>query len=376
MRKSLLAIALVLSPIFTQAGFCQTNARTEVAIPDIPGYLTLACDFHMHTVFSDGRVWPSIRPEEAWREGLDAIAITDHIEYLPHKDDVKTDNFNRSVELAGGSAAAHQILLIKGAEITRDMPPGHFNAIFLRDANALAKEDYKDAIKAAVDQGAFVFWNHPGWRQPGTIPIWYAEHTEILNNGWMHGMEIVNDHDYYPKAFGWCLEKNITILGNSDVHTPIQMAFDPQDNEHRPITLVFATGKTHKAVKEALFAGRTAVYFEKYILGREKYLKPIFNESVQIASSHNEGGQIIVQIHNSSCVSFELRSSGKIENVSFPGKLTLYAGKTVLAKIEAEEEQPLPGSIALPYIVNNLLIAPDKGLPVRLTVRGDAPGEI
>ena len=59
----------------------QAQERRIPNIPDIPGYQTLICDFHMHTVFSDGRVWPTVRVDEAWREGLDAIAITDHLEY-------------------------------------------------------------------------------------------------------------------------------------------------------------------------------------------------------------------------------------------------------------------------------------------------------
>ncbi len=368
MRKLLFAACCLVALLLAPVGFCQTNARTEIAIPDIPGYLTLACDFHAHTVFSDGNVWPPIRPEEAWMEGLDAIAITDHIEYVPHKDDVKTEDFNRSFELARESAAERQILLIRGAELTRDMPPGHFNAIFLQDANALAKEDYKDAIKAAMDQSAFIFWNHPGWKQPGTIPIWYPEHTELFNNGWVRGMEIVNDREYYPKAFQWCLEKNITMLGNSDVHDPVHMAWDFQNGEHRPITLVFATEKTERAIKQALFAGRTAVYNGKYLLGKEEYLKPIFEASVQIASPYGKENEISIQIQNSSCVTFELHSSGKIDHVSFPEELTLYAGKTVLSKVQIEQKQPPVGEIALPYVVSNLLLAPDRGLPVRLKV--------
>lgn len=52
----------------------------DIKIPDILGYKTLKCDLHLHTVFSDGTVWPAERVEEAWRKGLDAVAITDHIE--------------------------------------------------------------------------------------------------------------------------------------------------------------------------------------------------------------------------------------------------------------------------------------------------------
>ena len=32
----------------------QANVRTEISIPDFDGYETLKCDFHIHTVFSDG----------------------------------------------------------------------------------------------------------------------------------------------------------------------------------------------------------------------------------------------------------------------------------------------------------------------------------
>lgn len=41
--------------------FSQTVTETgenspKFEIPDIPGYFTMKCDFHMHTVFSDGKV--------------------------------------------------------------------------------------------------------------------------------------------------------------------------------------------------------------------------------------------------------------------------------------------------------------------------------
>ena len=108
--------------------------RSEVKIPDIPGYLTLKCDFHMHSVFSDGWVWPTLRCDEAWREGLDVFSITEHIEnrYHSYDDDIKID-LNRSHQVTLPGAEALGLLLIKGGEITREMPPGHFNAIFLKD---------------------------------------------------------------------------------------------------------------------------------------------------------------------------------------------------------------------------------------------------
>ena len=83
--------------------FGQLHVRNNIRIPNILGYQTLKCDFHIHTVFSDGNVWPTIRPEEAWREGLDAIAITDHIEYTPHEADIPVAH-NRSFEVTKPAA--------------------------------------------------------------------------------------------------------------------------------------------------------------------------------------------------------------------------------------------------------------------------------
>jgi histidinol phosphatase-like PHP family hydrolase len=78
--------------------------------------------------------------EEAWREGLDAIAITDHIEYKPHRGDVRPDS-ERAYEIARAAGVEKGLIIIRGAEITRDMPPGHWNAIFLKDIKALDTSD-------------------------------------------------------------------------------------------------------------------------------------------------------------------------------------------------------------------------------------------
>ena len=34
--------------------------RYIINLPDLDGYKTLKCDFHMHTVFSDGNLWISV----------------------------------------------------------------------------------------------------------------------------------------------------------------------------------------------------------------------------------------------------------------------------------------------------------------------------
>ncbi len=347
-------------------GLSQPNVRTEINIPDIPGYVTLKCDFHIHTVFSDGDVWPPVRVEEAWCEGLDAIAITDHIEVLPHKEDIPPINFNRSYELAQSRADQLNIILIRGAEITKSMPPGHFNAIFITDANLLNTEKWQDAIKAAIDQKAFVFWNHPGWRQPNNIPIWYDEHTEIYNNGWMLGMEIVNGWDYYPLAHQWCLDKKITMLGNSDIHKPIAMSADPGKANHRPMTLVFAKEKSALAIYDAMKARRTAVYSGNLLIGEEIYVRPIVDNSLTFENLEMTimgKDRTVLFIHNSSAIDYELVAVSESNEISFPKNITLYSNKTSRLELRGKSEEFIGNKeLQLPYRVQNVLTAQGQGL--------------
>ncbi|MBN2414159.1 histidinol-phosphatase [candidate division KSB1 bacterium] len=344
-------------------------SRTEINIPDIPEYTTLKCDLHMHTVFSDGNVWPTIRVAEAWRDGLDAISITDHIEYLPHTDDIPK-NLNRPYEIALPHAEAMDLLFPMGAEITRERPTGHINAIFLNDINPLDTEVVNDAIKAAVDQGAFVFMNHPGWRQPNNIGIWYDEHTVLLENGWLHGVEVVNGSDYYPEAHQWCLDKKLTMMANSDVHNPIDYEYNQSTGKHRPVTLVFVKEKSLKGIKEALFGRRTAVFKENLLIGEKQFIEPIFYQSVKIKNPQitiKGTNSVNIQIHNDSDISYELVSDTTLTDIFYPSTITLQANKTVVLTVGGKiKDINATKEIALPYVAKNLLIEPAKGLPVKL----------
>jgi len=345
------------------AAFAFGQSRREINFPDIMGYKTLKCDLHMHTVFSDGSVWPPVRVDEAWSEGLDVISITDHIEYQPHKDDVPT-NHGRSYEIAVSRAKERNILLIRGAEFTRETPPGHFNAIFLDDVKPLAVENLIDGIKIANEQNAFVFWNHPGWKPEHKG--WFDTHTTLYENKLMHGIEVVNGDSYYPEAHQWCLEKNLTMMGNTDIHQPATLLETSPDN-HRSMTLVFARERSIEAVKEALVEGRTTVWFKDQLIGRKKYLDAIFKESVEIGKPYNKYKETIwVEIKNNSDIDIVLERAG----TQGPDKLTLAANATtiLMTGIDTKADEA-PEQIELSYVARNFLIAPDKGLPVTLTIR-------
>ncbi len=369
-RARAVLLSLVLVSFLAVCASGQVEPRREIGIPDIPGYLTLKCDFHMHTVFSDGLVWPIVRVQEVWRDGIDVFSITDHIEYQPHAEDVPTKH-NRPYEIAKPGADALGLLIIRGAEITRQKPPGHFNAVFLDDAALLQKDDFKEAIKAAVDQGAFIMWNHPGW--PDNSEIWYPIHTELYEAGWLHGIEVVNGDTYYPMAHKWSIEKKLTIFGNSDVHDPIDVDYDPAAGEHRPATLVFATERSLDAIKEALKQRRTAIYTQDRLIGEEQYLKPLYEASIEVLTSEVElQGRVRnrIFIRNSSEVPLYLESAGSVVDISVPERLTLDAGSTTVMVIRAiSADISAERDVEIPFTVSNFLIAPSKGLPVKLMLK-------
>jgi predicted metal-dependent phosphoesterase TrpH len=361
-------LIILLTVFFFQLGNAQS--RRVINIPNISGFQTLKCDFHMHTVFSDGTVWPTVRINEAWYEGLDAISITDHIEYRPHSIDLVADH-NRSYELAEPLSQEKKIILIKGAEITRSMPPGHLNALFISNANLLDREDVNDAIKEARDQGAFILWNHPGWKaqQPDTT-LWWDEHTYLLENDLLHGIEVYNYSSYYPEALDWANEKKLTMFANSDVHGPMDV-----NDGHRPITLVFAKSRTKGGIKEALFARRTAVYFDHTIMGHSDVLEPLFFASLKYDNTplkiKNEQSSA-VYIKNNSDVDYELELVQPGVGFEAPNSLTLKAHHvTSLSLTGNSDEIENTQKVDVYYYVKNMFTASDENLVITFTFQNN-----
>ncbi len=382
MKKSYRWVPVLLTlSLFALAGALQAHdpnprVRTPVHFPDILGYKTLRCDFHIHTVFSDGQVWPDVRPEEAWREGLDVIAITDHIEYQPHKSDLPT-NHNRSYEIADEQGKILSITVVKGSEVTRDMPPGHLNAIFITDSNPLDTENWRDALREASRQRAFIFWNHPGWKgqQADGKARWYPEHDELLSQGLLNGIEVANAREYYPEVHRWCLEKKLTMLSNSDIHAPLNLDYLVHEGDHRPMTLVFARDNSVESVKEALLQRRTVVYAGDLLIGEEAYLRPLFENSIKLETDSlalQGRSTRYLQVSNASAADFRLVAESDDASVTFPEQVLLEAGKTSLLPIRAREKG-MQGSrrVQLRYRVENLKVSPEEGLPVTIDFNVD-----
>lgn len=332
--------------------------RKIINLPDLPGYVTLKCDFHLHTVFSDGNVWPTVRVGEAFRDGLDAIAITDHIEYTPKKDYVPVDH-NAAWKIVQGTAKEYNLILVHGTEITRSMPPGHLNALFVEDANLLALDSVMDVFAAAKKQGAFLLWNHPGWKsqQPDGIPKMYAIHYELIKKGWLNGIEFFNSSEYYPLVMTFCKTHNLAVICNSDNHGVISETYSAPAYTHRPMTLVFARERNHDSLKEAMFAGRTLAYFNDIIAGKEEYAKPFFWQCISVGKPYLENDRnFYFMITNNSDIPFKLTNGP----AGAPGSISVAANSSTRVTLSKKVTAPLI------YEVSNVMTGENEVLKVEL----------
>lgn len=359
MEKLIYISTICFSLLISQSLFSQKERKIE--FPDIPGYLTLKTDFHIHTVFSDGSVWPDIRIQEAVRDGLDAISLTEHLEYQPHEKDIPHPDRNRSYHIATELAKPHDLIIIHGTEITKDLPPGHANALFISDANKINIKDPGKAYEAAHEQGAFVFWNHPNWinqKEDGKVVL-TEMHQELVNKNLLHGIEVVNDLTYSDDALQVALENNLAVMGTSDIHGLVDWQYRLADGGHRPITLVFAKERTEESIQEALFAGRTVAWFENILIGKEEFLSELITASLETSTASYIGPSSVAKltIKNNSHASYILKNKSEFDFQSHGDILEIPAQSKQIISVMTNEHL---SSFNLSFEVMNAIVGKRK----------------
>lgn len=165
------------------------------SLPAGEGRRWLACDFHAHTVHSDGQLEIGELACLAAGRGLDLLAVTDHntVSHHPHLDE------------AGGHAG---IMLVPGQEVTN--ADGHANCLgdigwvdFRRPA--------EDWLAAVNENGGLLSINHPlaghcAWRKPDLAG---AHLIETWHWTWDR-MTL--------EPIEWWTERAATPIGGSDFH--------------------------------------------------------------------------------------------------------------------------------------------------------------
>ena len=379
----------------------------SIEFPDTENYLTITSDLHTHSVFSDGHVWPNIRVAEAMKDKLDAIAITEHLEYQPHIRYIPNKNRNIAFLEAKKAAEESDLIVIAGSEITREMPPGHLNAVFIKDANTLFNidesllpearrrmseavniEDLSDeelevadqyalgnlyspfeALEEAKRQGAFIFWNHPMWGSQANdgVSRLTEMHKQMIAKDLIHGIEVVNTNEYSEEALQIALDNNLAIIGTSDVHELIEWDYDSSKNEHRPVTLILSEERNQNSIKEALLDRRTIVFYKNKLIGKEENLVPLLNSILGFKSLGYRGDTSIlrVEISNNSSSDMTLKNlsaynfSRSDDYIFIPKNDT----KTIMVKtLEAIK------AVELKFEILNAITAPKKHAIIEATI--------
>lgn len=294
----------------------EQGVRTIIEIPDIEGYKTLKCDFHLHTVFADAHLSPAGRVREAWHDGLDVIAMSEHIGV--HKSQgIKLKDYNLPINLAVKEGKKWGLLVVPAVEITRTKPFGHMNALFIQDPNLFEEVRYKvdengkllrdkdgnripnptemDDFRKAEAQGAFMIWNHPGW--PDRKSTLYPLHKQLIKEGRIHAVELFNGVEWYPRVLDWFDEYKLPMMANSDAHNTTHFEYG---RSLRPMTLVFAKEYTLESLREALFAGRMVALFDNTLAGDAKYLEPLIKASLKVRVIDEKKG--VLEVTNRSDV--------------------------------------------------------------------------
>jgi hypothetical protein len=200
-------------------------------------------DFHIHTIYSDGRYTPQEQIDIAVRQGLDFIFFSDH----------NTDSSNNV--MGTFQALAPDLLIGRGIEVTTRA--GHWQALGL-DPDQLVEWRYKDtenytaAAKDVHRRGGLVSINHPfaacsacnwvfdDWTANDAIEVWNAEWDSTDAAAVGKWQDLLVDGKY------------TTAIGGSDSHSPPAL-------NGIPTTVVRSRGRSQAAVVEGVKAGRAYI---------------------------------------------------------------------------------------------------------------------
>ena len=396
-RLSILIVAIVMAvmPLSAQKNPDlrylpkQVPQRAEMILPQVKGYNIYKADFHIHTVYSDGDVSAKGRVTEAYYEGLDIIAITDHVEYRPYEQKMlrATQGYHKILPTAKNHNITHKaadangiladlnvpyeeakkpaerlgMLAVPGVEITRHPDKvGHYNALFIKDANTIYDPDPAQSIRNVKKQGALIMHNHPGWKRK-TVDM-NEFHQQVYGEGLIDGVEIVNGGSFGSKLIKRCLDNKLFMAAATDAHSTTHYIYDGR-GYFRTCTFVLAKELSLKAVKEALVKDRTLAYAYDNVIGSEELVREFFNNSVKMNVAYTSSkGEKTVVFTNMTSIPMRLRRAAKgegallnpFQSISFKVAKDKDLTFTVLNLWTADEEHPKGMNLKVAYKAKDL----------------------
>ncbi len=346
----------------------RTAQRVNFVVPQVNGYNVYKADLHTHAIFSDGHVSIPSRLAEAWRDGLDVYAVTEHMEYRPHEktfvewmkryfpDGKPTKekgilvDLNLPYKLAKSAAAKYGITVIPGIEITRNSKKvGHYNALFIEDANVIYDTNPETAIRNAREQGAIIMHNHPGWRRKDLNMIEFEQ--KVYDMGLIDGVEIMNGTQFYPKAIDRAMQYGLFMTATTDIHQTTAELYGV-NGEYRNMTLILAKDKSLESLREAIEAKRTLAYSFGTVAGDVELLRALFLASVKVTPTSSNKKRTYLQLENNSSIDFIIRQHNGSNTI------VLNRHSSILVSCKASDA---------PIIIENMWCGADKKLQIDLT---------
>ena len=340
MKRFLIALAILATATSTSLAetkipsrsrlYTANEVRKNIILPQVNGYNCYKADLHCHTIYSDGQVTPAWRVREAWLDGLDIIAITDHLEVRryeptilkhlrkynadgePHKyiyagsakvpvnDDPVMSDFNVSYEEAEKASKKYPVHVIKATEISRTKATGSdYNALFVKDIEKIYDKDHFQVLRNAKAQGCIVIHNHPVIGRSECTMTEFE--TAAMAEGLFDGIEVASGCTFYPPIVRRAIENKMCMLACTDTHIPTASSIFTE-GIYRTMTLIFAKENNEKHIKEALKARRTLGYCGGHLIGEEELLRDFFNAavSVQLLSKDSKGTCTYILTNNTS----------------------------------------------------------------------------
>ncbi len=178
-------------------------------------------------------------------------------------------------------------------------------------------------------------------------------HTDLLVKNLIHGIEVGNYGEWYPEALTWCMDKNLTVLCNSDIHEPADIYREYAGVRHRLVTLVFAKERTVESIREALLAHRTVGWFEDTLIGQETWLRELLLKSVTLSKPFQQTDkQRSYYLSNTSDINFTLMTVNEADASVSPERIHIPANSTILLTVKAQQGRsyPVTYSVANCYI--------------------------
>lgn len=198
--------------------------------PELAARRPLRCDFHIHTLHSDGRNTPAEMLIRGRELGLDVAVITDHNAYAGSIEGLKArrELDLNLISMPGEEVSSHNwhILSIGATASIYDQARKKYDLERdPRDERWLSYSALCWAVETTQAQGGRAYLAHPYWTVDRGFHLPTAFYDQILAEGILDGIELLGDVKYQNNVRSLARYLDLVsdghqmpILGNSDTH--------------------------------------------------------------------------------------------------------------------------------------------------------------